>query len=370
MKKWILIFLLILCIVRRTELIYAEESAGDFMDLYDFSAVDRQAETQTGKYTFSEMVKTFASGDLSAFGTQIKENTGNYLFGELKYHRSAFLKIVMLAVLSALFSNVSIILNKPEISETGFFITYLLVVTILMGAFSMMSDLLLEVTENITAFMETAIPALALSAGLCCGQATALGFGEIALFIIYAGEKIIKIIILPMIKLYVVIMSVNHLLSEDYLSKFGNILKTFVLWFLKGFTAVVMGINLIKGMILPGLDFAGKNTAAKLVNLLPGGEELTTAGNIFLSSAAVVKNAIGTTAVFILFAIILVPMIKMFAFVITYKIMAALIQPVADKRLAGCVDCTTESVLLLNKVLITQFVMLTLSVALLCLVTN
>ena len=138
-----------------------------------------------------------------------------------------------------------------------------------------------------------------------------------------------------MIKLYVVIMSVNHLLSEDYLSKFGNILKTFVLWFLKGFTAVVMGINLIKGMILPGLDFAGKNTAAKLVNLLPGGEELTTAGNIFLSSAAVVKNAIGTTAVFILFAIILVPMIKMFAFVITYKIMAALIQPVADKRLAG-----------------------------------
>ena len=104
MKKWILIFLLILCIVRRTELIYAEESAGDFMDLYDFSAVDRQAETQTGKYTFSEMVKTFASGDLSAFGTQIKENTGNYLFGELKYHRSAFLKIVMLAVLSALFS--------------------------------------------------------------------------------------------------------------------------------------------------------------------------------------------------------------------------------------------------------------------------
>ena len=46
-------------------------------------------------------------------------------------------------------------------------------------------------------------------------------------------------------------------------------------------------------MILPRLDFAGKNTAAKLVNLLPGGEELTTAGNIFLSSAAVVKNAIG-----------------------------------------------------------------------------
>ena len=61
MKKWILIFLLILCIVRRTELIYAEESAGDFMDLYDFSAVDRQAETQTGKYTFSELTTEYLS---------------------------------------------------------------------------------------------------------------------------------------------------------------------------------------------------------------------------------------------------------------------------------------------------------------------
>ncbi len=131
-----------------------------------------------------------------------------------------------------------------------------------------------------------------------------------------------------------------------------------------------MGIQIIKGMILPGIDLAGKNTAIKLLNLIPGAEEINTAGSIFLSSASVIKNAIGGASILILVMIVAVPAVKMFVFVIAYRITAALIQPMTDRRISGCVDSVADSVMLLNKVLITQFIMLSLSIAVLCMVTS
>jgi hypothetical protein len=77
--------------------------------------------------------------------------------------------------------------------------------------------------------------------------------------------------------------------------------------FLKIFTGVVLGLNLIKGMILPGIDMVGKSVAVKAINLLPGAKEFTSAGEVFLSTASVIKNAIGGAGIIVLFLILLVP---------------------------------------------------------------
>lgn len=351
----------------------AEENTdyyGEILDLYDFADIDKELEDKAVDYSFSDIVEVLIKGDFKPAVTMIREIIQSRFFYEILYHKNALIKIILLAVISAMFSNISVILNKTEISETGFYITYILMITILISSFQIMSGVLYDVTEEVTSFIQIMIPSLVLSVGLCCGQATALGFGEIALFVIYIGEMLIKNIVLPMIKLYVIIMAVNHLLTEDYLSKFGEIFKGFVLWFLKFFTGVVMGINIIKGMILPGIDLAGKNTAVKLMNLIPGAQELTAAGSIFLSSASVIKNAIGGAAIIILVIITIVPAVKMLVFVAAYKITAALIQPVADRRIAKCVDSAADGVMLLNKVLMTQVIMLSLSLAVLCMVTT
>lgn len=347
-----------------------EQNYEELLDLYDLTDIDAEIKEKIGNYSFSEIIGALIKGDFSQTLTMLKDTILSQFFSEVLYNRYALIKIILLAVISAMFSNISIILDRREISETGFFITYLLMITILIGSFQVMSDMLDLVVQDISSFIKIIIPAMVLSAGLCSGQATALGFGEIALFTIYIGEILIRNVVLPLIKLYVILMVVNNLMDEDYLSKFGGIFKSFVLWFLKFFTGVVMGIQIIKGMILPGIDLAGKNTAIKLLNLIPGVEEINAAGSIFLSSASVIKNAVGGAAILILVMIIAVPAVKMFVFVIAYRITAALIQPISDRRISGCVDSVADSVMLLNKVLITQFIMLSLSIAVLCMVTS
>ncbi|MDE7308613.1 MAG: stage III sporulation protein AE [Lachnospiraceae bacterium] len=351
----------------------AQEDAQDYeelLNLYDLTDIDVEIKEKIGNYSFSEIIGALIKGDFSQTLTMLKDTVLSQFFNEVLYNRYALIKIILLAVISAMFSNISIILDRREISETGFFITYLLMITILIGSFQVMSDMLDSVVQDVSSFIKIIIPAMVLSAGLCSGQATALGFGEIALFTIYIGEILVRNVVLPFIKLYVILMAVNNLMDEDYLSKFGGIFKSFVLWFLKFFTGVVMGIQIIKGMILPGIDLAGKNTAIKLLNLIPGAEEINAAGSIFLSSASVIKNAIGGASILILVMIVAVPAVKMFVFVIAYRITAALIQPMADRRISGCVDSVADSVMLLNKVLITQFIMLSLSIAVLCMVTS
>ncbi len=351
----------------------AQEDAQDYeeiLNLYDLTDIDVEIKEKIGNYSFSEIIGALIKGDFSQTLTMLKDTVLSQFFNEVLYNRYALIKIILLAVISAMFSNISIILDRREISETGFFITYLLMITILIGSFQVMSDMLDSVVQDVSSFIKIIIPAMVLSAGLCSGQATALGFGEIALFTIYIGEILVRNVVLPFIKLYVILMAVNNLMDEDYLSKFGGIFKSFVLWFLKFFTGVVMGIQIIKGMILPGIDLAGKNTAIKLLNLIPGAEEINTAGSIFLSSASVIKNAIGGASILILVMIVAVPAVKMFVFVIAYRITAALIQPMTDRRISGCVDSVADSVMLLNKVLITQFIMLSLSIAVLCMVTS
>lgn len=342
----------------------------EFLDLYDLTDIDAEIKENIGNYSFLEITGTLITGDFTQTLEMIKETVVSEFFNEVLYNRHALIKIILLAVISAMFSNISIILDRKEVSETGFFITYLLTITILISSFQVMSNMLDTVVQDVSSFIKIIIPAMVLSAGLCCGQATALGFGEIALFTIYIGEILIRNVVLPLIKLYVILMAVNNLMEEDYLSKFGGIFKSFVLWFLKFFTGVVMGIQIIKGMILPGIDLAGKNTVLKFLNLIPGAEEVSTAGSVFLSSASVIKNAVGGAAILILVMITAVPAVKMFVFVLAYRITAALIQPISDRRIAGCVDSAADGVALLNKVLITQFIMLSLSLAVLCMVTS
>lgn len=375
MKKTVLIVLIMVCLLFLAAPVRAEgeseqESFGSLLELYDLEDIDRKVEEEIGEYSFSGLVQTFLEGDFEECVKMMKHGVREVLLSQWMYHKYTLLKILLLGILSALFSNLSLVLNKTEISETGFFFTYLLMMTLLVGAFHMMCTMLSDVTEKIFSFVQLMIPALVLSVGLSSGQATALGFGELALTTIYVGEAVIQRILLPLIKFYVIFNLINHIFPEDYLSRLGGLCRGFVLWFLKVFLGIVMGMNIIKGMILPGMDEAGKSTAMKLVSLIPGAEGLNSAGSIFLSAAKVIKNAMGGAAIVILLLVILVPLVQMLLFVGAYKLTSALLQPFADKRISGCVDVTAEGVILLNKVLITQFVMLSLSLAVICIVTT
>ena len=172
---------------------------------------------------------------------------------------------------------------------------------------------------------------------------------------------------MPVINIYVVLMLVNSLVNEDYVSKFAGLIESFVKWFTKTMLAVFTGLNIVQGMLSPSIDATKTKGFQKLAGLLKTGEIVN---DVIYGTGNVIKNAIGTAAVVILAVIILVPLVKVLAYIAMYKFTAAIIQPVSDKRLITAVDSVAKGASMLYRILIFCGVLFALTIAIMCIVTN
>lgn len=341
----------------------------DWMEWYPFEELDRELDLSFGGYTYSDLVSLLLKGNFSEAGEALKSMLWDTFFSELSEEKGALLRILLLSLVSALCTNLSLMIDRTEVTQVSFYIIYLWMVELLLQGFMVISDMVVQFTEQVTDFMKVVIPAMALSVGISCGQTTALGFGETGIFLLYLGEIAIQKCILPMIHLSVVLLLINHIMEEEVISKFGGLFQSFVQWFLKCFLGMVLGLNVVKGLLLPVIDRSEKNMAVRLVSLIPGADQISGLGSVFFSCASVMKNAMGVGFVVAICFLALIPCVKMLCFVASYKVLAAVVQPMTDKRIARCMDVVADGVFLLQRVLLTQVLFVVISVAILCMMT-
>ena len=62
------------------------------------------------------------------------------------------------------------------------------------------------------------------------------------------------------------------------------------------------------------------------------------AGEILLGCGILIKNSVGVAALIILLGITLAPMLKVFVMQMMYRVLAAFLQPIADKRIVGAIS--------------------------------
>ena len=88
---------------------------------------------------------------------------------------------------------------------------------------------------------------------------------------------------------------------------------------------------------------------------IPGiGDVLGGMTEVVFGTAVLVKNGIGMTGAVICFALCLFPLVQIGCIVLMYKLAAALIQPVSDKRIVGCVESVGEGCRLLMRIIFTS----------------
>lgn len=346
---------------------YGEEYEEELSE-YDFTDIDNALKEDD--IDFKQLVIRLAGGDSEGVFYELFTIIMDRLFGDILYNRSVLVKIIFIAIISAMFTNMSIIIKKSEMSETGFYVTYMLMVTILTGGFIVMSDMVREAVSRIITFMNALVPAFLLSVGVAAGSMSAAGFSGVILMAIGIIEKLILSFLIPAVNVYVIIRLVNNIVEEDYFSKLAGVIKTSILWALKGMVGVLLGANIIQSIIMPSVDAAGTGVVNKLINILPGGEAVTGIEGIVTTTGNVIKNAIGSAGLIALAVICLFPMIKMLIYIAVYKVTSAIIQPIADKRLGDSIDAVSEGIGILYKVTFTVAFLLFITVAIICFSTN
>lgn len=324
----------------------------DFMGSLDFNSINDVVSDSTynDSFSFGDYVWSIVKGDatlsLSSIGNAIK----NSLTNEFSTSMSILMKLLAIAVISAIFTNFSHTFHKNQIAETGYFVIYILLIGILTTTYMAAAELTKNVLENLVEFMKVMVPVYSMSIVFCAGSGTSVIFYQAVMILITLVDFFLLKAILPLIHLYIMAMFANFLTEEEILSKLAELIGTIIKWILKTILALVIGIGTIQSLIAPAIDHVKSSTVIKWAQAIPGiGGLLGGVTETILGAGSLLKNAIGAAGVIAVIVILAVPLIKLTAYIFLYKASCAVIQPLADKRILSSINSCAESTLMLLK---------------------
>ena len=353
--------------------VIVQASGGSQMEDYDYGDIQEYLDEILGETEvhFTDLMQLLMSGDFSGLVQQVGELLRQGAVSGLNSNGKALRQVILTALFGALLSRFSEAFSKNGIGETGFYVTYLLLTSLLLGAFFSTKELGEELIRHMLQFMQVLIPVFFVAVAYAGGSVTALAFYQMVLLVIAAVQWLFLVILLPLIQVYVCLQLVNSLSREDFLSKAAELLETILEWSMRTLLGVVIGIHMIQGLVLPMVDSVKSAALRRAVSAIPwvgkGGEAVA---QVLLGSGALIKNAIGMAALVVLVMICIIPVVKLGVIALLYQAAAAMLQPAADARLVESILAVSSGTRLVMRLVIHTLVLFMLTLAIICAVSN
>ena len=341
----------------------------------DWQELDLFLQKETGQtgmgLTFSGLMKMLIEGDgqevVRLLFAALKDN----LLKEVSHGGQMAGQLLALGLIGAVFANFSNIFTGSQISETGFFMTYLLAFAVLAAGFSESVHIVQEVLEKQISFFQALIPSYFLSVAWAGGSLSSVAWYEVVLFLIAAIQWLYIKLLIPVTRIYILLVMAGHMAREDMLSRLTDLIKTGVEWGIRSLIGVVLGFQVIQGLILPYADAMKSTGVTKLLQVIPGvGQGAGAVTKMLLGSGVLIKNTMGAAAVLILLVISLIPVLKLLLLLLLYRGVAALMQPVCDKRLVACISSVADGQKMLLELVVSTLLLFVITIALICGGTN
>ena len=316
------------------------------------------------KISFSEVVSELMSGDIAGVGKIFVEYLSDRIFYEFRYNRENLVYMLLVALTAAVFTNFAGAFQNRQVSEISFYILYMLLITLCLTAFRIATQGLEEQLDSLLDFMRVLCPSYFLAVAFASGSVTSLFFYNVILFLIYAVEIVVVRFLLPVINVYIMVQVLGNLTGEDFLSEFAGLLQKIVSWILRTLLAGIIGINVVQGLLAPAVDTLRRSALTRTAEALPWvGNAVGGTAEVVLGTAVLIKNGIGMAGAIITVLICAVPVLRMLILAFLYRLAAALVQPVSDKRITGCISSVSEGYELLVRVIFTAGVLFLLTIA-------
>lgn len=330
-----------------------------------------QQDNSVGNFSFWGLMKELVTGNLKGILGQAGAGIRNTLFSEVDRGGRMLFQVAAIGIIGAVFSNVSSVFKGGQISDTGFFVTYLLLFTCLAASFAASLQVAAQVLEQILQFMRLLMPAYFMSVAFSGGSMSALALYEGMLGAVTLVQWLCSTALLSMVKIYVLMVLGSHVVKEALLTRLTDLLEQAVQWSLKTLTGLVVGFHLIQAMILPYADAAGQAGFKRLLEIIPGlGQGAGAMAQMVLGSGVLIKNTMGAAAVVVLVVITVIPIIKLMVLMVLYQCVAAVMQPICDKRVVSCVSGVSKGHRLLIQIVLYSMFLFMISIAITCASTN
>ncbi|MDE5909074.1 MAG: stage III sporulation protein AE [Lachnospiraceae bacterium] len=291
---------------------------------------------------------------------QIKES----LQGELSGLRQVFLYILVLGVVSALFSEFSDLFAGQQMAQAGFYFLYLFLMVILTKVFLFVSEIASETMESIVLFVKLFIPTYSIVVGTAQGTASGVYYYQLMLMVAYLVEGFLNAVLIPFIYSYVMLALLNGLWTEEKLTLLLDFIEKGISLALKIAMGAVTGLSLVQAVIVPVASGLKISAMRKAISAIPGiGGVTEGVAELVLGSAVLIKNSMGVLLLVLLFGACLMPLLKILIVTGAVKLGAAVTGIVSDKRVSLCADRVGGGCLLLLRCVFTSVILFIIVIA-------
>lgn len=331
-------------LLKEINLTDVQKMLDDFMGADSFSMKEALIKLTRGEQAFSKEA--------------VQEFVYRFFFYQLDQEKELFVKLILLILLSAVFTSFAEVFENNQIGDISFFVVYLLFFTILMDSFSRMSSSLEKTISWMTEMMKGLAPAYYMTVCAASGAASAVVFYEGVLLMVWGIQWLLLTVLLPASGMYVLLQLVNSLSREEMLGKMAELLNTAVSWGLKSLLAAVVGLQIIRNLVAPVMDSVKRGLLSKAAGALPGvGNAVNMVTELVVTSAVLVRNCLGVVILVVFVLIGAGPMLHYGILSLLYRLLAAVAQPVSDRRMVRALGTMGEGCALLLRILFTAEVL-------------
>ena len=319
---------------------------------------------ETKDISFQDLIRTLLDQEGQPDKKEVFGQIWQLAASELVESKGIFVQLLIMCAAFAILHNFANVFENSQIHTTCFFLFYMALITMLMKSYLLIHQIITSVMDSLIGFMQALLPAMCMALAFSGAMSTAAVFYQIVAAAIFLVENILIYVVIPAVHIYVVMQMLNHMTGGDMISRLTKLLRKVICWSLRIMVAAVAGINIIQSLLAPALDGLKNTAVTKALNLIPGiGGSANAVTSMFLGSAAVIKNGIGAAALIILLILCLGPVIKVTVLMLLYKLTGALVQPISDQRVCGCIGSVGDGAALLLRVLVTAMLLFMVTVA-------
>lgn len=308
------------------------------------------------EYSISDVFSVFFSGVLSDFARLIPH----------------FAVILAISVLCGLITASKSNYLSESIKEVVFYACMIAVILIVVADFSALVENTKNTIEKLTNLTQIMLPVI-LTLMIASGGNTSAALYKPAVAFLSGGISSVFVgILIPIVSLTVVFSVLSNLSSSFKLKNMQGFLQGVIKWVI-GVSVTVftffMSAQGLSSAVIDGVSFRAAKYA--ITNSIPiVGGFMKDGFDLVLAGSVLIKNAVGLGAVFLLFSILLQPVVYLIVFQLLLKLFAALTEPVGDTRVSDFLLGVSKAVNYLLAIMFAVGLMIFISLLLLIISAN
>ena len=315
-----------------------------------------------------ETLSSVITGDFALDFSSLWQSALALVFNEGRAMLPAFAVVLAAALLCGILNSAKNGFLQSTMSDIINFVTYIAVGAVVLAVLTGVLQTGFSAMESMQRQMEIVYPVLLTLMAASGGSVSAGVFRPAVAFLSSAVCEMFTAIVLPASVVVIVLAFVGNLSPDVRTEKLGDLFKSINKWLiglalgLLTLFLTVQGIasSQYDGLSLRAIKYLVSGSVPIVGGFLSGGLDLVLAGS------ALIKNAVGSFAVFLLFGALLRPVLLFAAFQLFLRLCAAATEPVGGKVSAFLSRLATDSGFFLAGLLCIAFLYFLTLVLLVC----